>query len=148
LKEGASKLDESSLKEKQPALIGHTAGHHQPPDLTQSEAYSSSVNIAVHSEYSSSTVLDQIVPLRRKSMVLYSVHLNRQLAAASSQAALDDVQQIFQFGPDYQEQDILTVSCQDISDTTDSQNHTTACIVPVSGTNHQCCCTAMRFPNN
>ncbi|KER19453.1 hypothetical protein T265_15536, partial [Opisthorchis viverrini] len=86
------RVDESSLEGKQPALIGHTAGHFQPPELTQSKGYSSSVNIAVHSEYSSSTVLDQIVLLRRKNMVLYSVHLNHQLAAASSQAAQDDVQ--------------------------------------------------------
>ncbi|OON15562.1 hypothetical protein X801_08635, partial [Opisthorchis viverrini] len=72
--------DESSLKEKQPALIGHTAGHYQPPDLTQSKAYSSSVNIAVN-----------MLP-RRNNMAPYSVHLNREIATASSQAARNDVQ--------------------------------------------------------
>ncbi|OON16356.1 hypothetical protein X801_07832 [Opisthorchis viverrini] len=84
--------DVSSLEERQPALKRHPAGHCQPPELTQSKSHSFSVNIAVHCEYPSSTVLVQIVLVRRKHMALYSVHLNRHLPAASSQDARIDVQ--------------------------------------------------------
>ncbi|OON16222.1 hypothetical protein X801_07968, partial [Opisthorchis viverrini] len=84
--------DESSLEEKQPAIKRHPAGHYQPPELTRSKSRSFSVNTAVNSEQSNSTIPDQIVLLRRRNMVLYSLHLNRQIATSSSQAARNDVQ--------------------------------------------------------